>query len=270
MSHQPPEHEKTPEPALNRLRRVVAILRGPGGCPWDMEQTHASLVPNLLEEAYEIAEALQSDDTDHMCEELGDLLLQAFMHAEIASESESGFTLDNVADGIADKLIRRHPHVFAESDAEDTDAVLRQWDDIKRAEKAENGRPPRLLDNISKGLPALIRATKIQKKAARVGFDWPDANGPLVKIREELDEVNESIDDEEKLGEELGDLLFAVVNLARKKGLDAEALLANANNKFIARFEAVEDRFRAEGREMQGSSLSEMDDAWDLVKQEER
>jgi MazG family protein len=270
MAHPIPRHENTPEPALNRLRKVVHILRAPGGCPWDIEQTHESLVPNLLEEAYETAEALRSGDRPHMCEELGDLLLQVVMHAEIASESPGNFDFDGVADGVAEKLIRRHPHVFGESDATDTEAVLRQWDEIKRGEKGGDQLPkkPRVLDNISRGLPALIRAAKIQKKAARVGFDWPDARDVLPKIREEIDEVEEALGagEPEALAEELGDLLFAVVNLTRKLNLDAESLLAQANTKFIGRFDQVEDALAAKGIAFGDATLEEMDAVWDAVK----
>ncbi len=274
MAQPIPQHENAPEPALNRLRKVVHTLRAPGGCPWDIEQTHESLVPNLIEEAYETAEAIRSGDRAHMCEELGDLLLQVVMHAEIASEAPGSFDLDAVADGVAEKLIRRHPHVFGESDATDTDAVLRQWDEIKRGEKGGNSAEakPRVLDNISSGLPALIRAAKIQKKAARVGFDWPHATDVVPKIREELDEVTEALaaGDAEALAEELGDLLFAVVNLTRKLGLDAESVLARANSKFIARFEKVEDALAAGGKEIGAATLEEMDAAWEGVKRQGR
>ncbi|HVR34358.1 MAG TPA: nucleoside triphosphate pyrophosphohydrolase, partial [Methylomirabilota bacterium] len=203
-------------------------------------------------------------------EELGDLLLQAFMHAEIASESRDGIDLDAVADGIAEKLVRRHPHVFGDSDAGDTEAVLRQWDAIKRSEKAtaETGKPKRLLDDIPLGLPALLRAAKIQKKAARVGFDWPEPAAVVPKIREEIEEVADALarGAPEHLAEELGDLLFAVVNLTRKLGLDAESLLARANAKFIARFERVEDSLAADGKDLGHATLADMDAAWVAAK----
>lgn len=270
MAHPIPQHENAPEPALNRLRKVVHILRAPGGCPWDIEQTHESLVPNLIEEAYETAEAIRSGDRVHMCEELGDLLLQVVMHAEIGSETDGSFNLDAVADGVAEKLIRRHPHVFGESDATDTDAVLKQWDEIKRGEKGgdEAAQKPRILDNVSSGLPALVRAAKIQKKVARVGFDWPNATDVLPKIREEIDEVEEALasGDADALSEELGDLLFAVVNLTRKLNLDAESLLARANSKFIGRFEKVEDALTAAGKEIGDATVGEMDAAWEAAK----
>ena len=261
MSHPVPTLENTPEPALNRLRRIVHILRAPGGCPWDIEQTHSSLVPNLIEEAYECVEALQSVDKEHQSEELGDLLLQVIMHAEIANET-GAYDLDKVAEGISEKLIRRHPHVFGESDADDPDTVLKQWDEIKRQEKTKDGVRPRLLDNISHGLPSLIRAAKIQKKVAKVGFDWASVDDVFPKVSEELGEVKEALGDEEKVQEELGDLLFSVVNLSRKLGYDAEAMLARANAKFIGRFEKVEDSIP----KLEDATLEEMDAAWENAK----
>ncbi|CAN5235484.1 nucleoside triphosphate pyrophosphohydrolase [soil metagenome] len=254
-NHEPPSAALPP---IDRLREIVRLLRAPGGCPWDIEQTHATLVPNLLEEAYEVAEAIRSGDAEHMNEELGDLLLQAVMHGQIASEAGT-FDLDSVAAGICEKLIRRHPHVFADtSDAADTEAVLHQWDAIKREEKSAGGTG--LLAGVTTGLPALIRATKLQQKAAKVGFDWPDAAGALDKVREELDEVASA--DPAGLPGELGDLLFSVVNLARKHGLDAETLLASANEKFVARFAVVE---RAVG-DLEAASLGDMEAAWQDAK----
>ncbi len=248
-------------------------LRAPGGRPWDREQTHETLVPSLLEEAYELAEAIHSGDLAHMEEELGDLLLQVVIHSEIASESE-GFDLDTVAAGIADKLVRRHPHVFADSVAEDSEAVKKQWDEIKRAEKGDPERP--FLADMPKALPALIRAAKIQKRVAKVGFDWPSADEVLAKIDEEVREVRAAIasrdageDAGDDLGEEIGDLLFAVVNLARKERFDAEQLLTKANEKFIRRFHAVEEKMKAEGVDLKDAGLERLDAAWDAVKEEE-
>src|SRR2546423_6750955 len=200
---------------LQRLCEIVARLRGPDGCPWDREQTHASLVPGLLEEAYEVAEAIRTNDDANLREELGDLLLLVVMHAQIASE-DARFTMDEVAREIGDKLVRRHPHVFGESDARDTGAVLKQWDAIKRTEKNASDAP--YFDGLTKALPALIRAQKVQTKAARVGFDWSEIAGVLAKVDEELKETKEAIasHDIEAIADEVGDLLFAVVNLARK------------------------------------------------------
>jgi len=255
----------SPEP-LAQLRAVMHRLRAPGGCPWDAEQTHESLLPHLIEEAYEVAEAARSGDKAHLCEELGDLLLQPFFHAEIASET-GAFTIDDVARGITEKLIRRHPHVFGDAKAETSDAVLTQWDEIKRAEKGSTEKKP-YLHGISAGLPALMRAQKLQKKAAKVGFDWPDTAPVLEKIREEADEIAEAMgqQDAAQIQEEVGDLLFSVVNLARKLGVDAELALAQANDKFTSRFHQVEERLTAQGKALGEATLAEMDAVWDEVK----
>ena len=230
LATMPHEIPTDPDP-LTRLRKIVHILRAPGGCPWDGEQTNESLIPNLLEEAYEAADAVRSGDPELMKEELGDLLLQPIMHGEIGSET-GAFDLDAIAITIGDKLIRRHPHVFGDSDVNNTEAVLNQWEKIKQSEKGE--KPASILHKVGEGLTSLMRATKIQKKVAKVGFDWENSADVIAKIREETTEVEEMVDagDEEKLGEEIGDLLFAVVNLARKSGLDSESLLAAANEKF--------------------------------------
>lgn len=250
---------------LTRLRRVVHDLRSPGGCPWDQEQTHVSLLPNLIEEAYEVLEAVQNGDTEHMCEEFGDLLLQVVLHSEIASES-GAFDLDRVAHGIAEKLIRRHPHVYAASTVSDTAGVLAQWDEIKKAEKGN--RPQRCMEGISRALPSLQRAVKLQKKAAKVGFDWPDAVGVIAKVREELAETEAAMASgaDEAVAEEVGDLLFTVANLARKLKLDPEVLLASANAKFVQRFDAMEDRLSAEGLTLEAASADAMEAAWEAVK----
>ncbi len=213
---------------LARLRAIMHRLRAPGGCPWDAEQTHESIIPNLIEEAYETVDTIQRGDHPHLKEELGDLLLQVVFHSEIA-EGAGRFNLDDVARGISEKLVHRHPHVFAQSDAADSDSVLRQWDAIKRAEKGDEERP--YLHAVGKGLPALLRAAKLQKKASKVGFDWPDESGVLAKLREELAELESAMvaGDSTAADEELGDLLFSVVNLARFRKVDPEVLMANAN-----------------------------------------
>ena len=257
----------TPTDPISELRAVMHRLRAPGGCPWDAEQTHESLLPHLIEEAYEVADAARSGDMAHFCEELGDLLLQPVFHAEIASET-GAFTLDDIARGITEKLIRRHPHVFGDATAATPDAVLTQWEQIKREEKGN--KPQSLLHGISKGLPSLMRAQKLQKKAAKVGFDLPDAAPVLEKIREEADEITEAMasGDAAAIAEEVGDLLFSVVNLARKLGVDAEGALAAANSKFESRFGKVEGKIAAQGRRMEECSLQELDAAWDDVKRE--
>lgn len=282
MPHEIPSADLPP---LERLRRIMHLLRAPGGCPWDAEQTHGSLVRHLLEEAYEVAAAVRGGDRDELVDELGDLLLQPFFHAEIASET-GRFDIDEVARAICEKLIRRHPHVFGEATAETPEAVLTQWDAIKAGEKAAGGsandpasdpvgsgsQEGYLIKKANEGQPALLAAAKIQRKAASVGFDWPDPAPVLEKVREEIDEVAAVLaaGDEAEIAEEIGDLLFAVVNLARKAGHEAEILLDAANRKFVRRFRAVEDALRTEGRRPGEATLEEMDAAWDRVKAAER
>ena len=253
--------------ALTRLRYIVHRLRAPGGCPWDMEQTHESLIPHVIEEAYEVAEAIRGGNAAEICDELGDLLLQPVLHAEIASES-GAFDLDKMAHGLAEKLIRRHPHVFGEANAATSDAVLSQWDAIKRVEKGTENEG--LLHGTGSGLPALMRGQKLQKKAARVGFDWPDAKPVFDKIREETAELEEAVQNGNKahIEEEIGDLFFSVVNLARKLGIESESALAAANDKFMSRFHSMEKLLREQGKELGKLSLAEMDEAWDAVKKQ--
>lgn len=250
---------------ITRLRYIVHRLRAPGGCPWDIEQTHESLIPHVLEEAYEVVDAIKSGNPELICEELGDLLLQPVLHAEIASGLGT-FDLDQMAHVLSDKLIRRHPHVFGETSAISTDAVLTQWDAIKRQEKGtqEEG----YLHGVGNGLPALMRGQKLQKKAARVGFDWPDAAPVFAKIREEAVELEEAVaaGKTADMEEELGDLLFSVVNLARKLGIESEAAMAAANEKFIRRFHSVETQMTDSGKKVGEATLEEMDAAWDAVK----
>jgi MazG family protein len=268
MNPPPPNMPKTP-PAdgdgLLRLKKIVHDLRSPGGCPWDREQTHRSLLPNLIEETYEVVEAIQNDDPEHMCEELGDLLLQVVLHGEIAGET-GAFDLDRIAHGIAEKLIRRHPHVYGDSDVADTAGVLRQWDEIKQAEKGHAPQP--FLHGVSAALPSLSRAAKLQKKAAKVGFDWPDAAGVMEKIREETDEVTAALaaGEPDAIAEEIGDLLFSAANLARKLKLDPEVLLTAANDKFIRRFTAMEQRLAAAGQTLESASLDAMEAHWQAAK----
>ncbi len=253
-----------PAPAvqLARLRAIMHRLRAPGGCPWDAEQTHQSIVANLIEEAYETVDAIQREDYVHLKEELGDLLLQVIFHSEIA-EGAGQFNLDDVARGICDKLVRRHPHVFATSTAATSDAVLQQWDEIKRGEKGDEAQP--FLHGTGKGLPALIRATKLQKKASKVGFDWPDEDGVIAKIREELVEFEQALNPA-AASEELGDLLFSVVNLARFRNIDPEVLMATANKKFESRFGEMEMSLAAHGITLQHATACQMDDAWQAAK----
>ena len=253
------------EQQLARLRAIMHRLRAPGGCPWDAEQTHESIVPNLIEETYETVDTIQRGDHKHLKEELGDLLLQVVFHSEIAEEA-GHFDLNDVARGISEKLVRRHPHVFAESAANTTDAVLEQWDAIKRTEKGEQEKS--YLHGVGKGLPALIRATKLQKKAAKVGFDWPDEAGVLAKIREELQELQAALDEENPIAveDELGDLMFSVVNLVRFRKIDAEVLMANANRKFERRFGEMERILAIRALALEVATPCQMEQAWDAAK----
>lgn len=258
-----------PEPAaqVTRLRAIMHRLRAPGGCPWDAEQTHASLIPNLIEEAYETVDTIQRGDHDHLREELGDLLLQVVFHSELAEEG-GRFNLDDVARGISDKLVRRHPHVFGSSEAATPDAVLQQWDQIKREEKGDEHQP--YLYGVGKGLPALLRAVKVQKKAAKVGFDWPDEAGVMAKIREELTELESALaaGNATAVAEELGDLMFSLVNLTRFRKLDPEVVMAAANTKFEHRFGVMERLLAAAGLSLADASPAQMDSAWEQAKTE--
>jgi len=254
-----------------KLCEIVARLRAPDGCPWDREQTHQSLVPGLLEEAYEVADAIRTSDEANLREELGDLLLQVVMHAQIARE-EGRFAMEDVSREVADKLVRRHPHVFpvaggGDRGVRDTDAVLKQWDAIKRAEKDSNNVP--YFNGLTRALPALMFAQKVQSKAARVGFDWSALADVVDKVDEELAETKEAmaLQDAKAIACEMGDLLFAVVNLVRKSKLDAETVLAAATEKFIARFHAMESELKAAGKELGSLDLAEMDEVWNRVKQ---
>jgi MazG family protein len=253
---------------IDRLRAIMHRLRAPGGCPWDAEQTHESIVPNLIEEAYETVDTIQRGDYDHLREELGDLLLQVVFHSEIAGEA-GRFDLDDVARGICEKLVRRHPHVFAASEVATTEGVLRQWDEIKRSEKGDGEKP--YLHGVGKGLPALLRASKLQQKAAKVGFDWPVETGVLAKIREELLELQAAVDaqDLDAVSEEMGDLMFSIVNLARFRKVDPEILMNAANNKFEARFGAMERLLKAGRLSLEAATPGQMEEAWESAKRSE-
>src|SRR6266550_3641349 len=230
------------EDSFNKLCEIVTQLRAPGGCPWDREQTNESLLPALIEEAYEVAGAVRANDSANFREELGDLLLLIVMHAEIAQE-EHRFNIDNVLGNVTEKLVRRHPHVFGKSDAGDSGAVLKQWESIKRAEKA-------------------------QSKTARVNFDWSELRDVIAKIEEELAETKSAIasQDRRAIEDEIGDLLFAVVNLARKCDLDAESALQYATGKFVARFNRLEDELLAQGKRLGDVDLAELDQIWNRLK----
>jgi len=249
-----------------KLCDIVAQLRAPGGCPWDREQTNESLLPATIEEAYEVAEAARAKNDPHFQEELGDLLLLVVMHAEIARES-GRFQIDNVLAEITEKLIRRHPHVFGESNARDSGAVLKQWEAIKREEKKSD---QHYLASLPRALPALMRAQKAQSKVARVNFDWTELRDVIAKVDEELGELKNAIKagDEKSVEDEIGDLLFAVVNLARKSRLEAETALQAATNKFVRRFNLLEDELRRRGKKLGEVDLTELDAIWNEVKAE--
>ena len=248
---------------IDRLKQIVERLRSPDGCPWDREQTHASLKPHIIEECYELIDAIDDQDDQGMQEELGDVLLQVVLHAQMASE-EGRFDFDSVAEVISEKLIHRHPHVFGDTKLATSDAVLKQWDAIKRGEKTDR---ESALDGVPRDLPGLAKAQKMQSKAGRAGFDWPDAEGSLEKVKEEIREI-EQAGTGEKLAEELGDLLFSVVNFARKSKLDAEELLQAANRKFSDRFRKMETLAASRGLNFSSLTLSEMDQLWNEVKAE--
>jgi MazG family protein len=255
-------------PGIDQLLDIMAKLRGPGGCPWDHEQTHASLRAGLIEEAYEVAAAIDARDDANLREELGDLLLQVVFHAQIGSD-EGRFDFDAVAREVAAKLVRRHPHVFGDDRCADASAVLTRWDEIKRAEKGGTASES-VLDGLPAGLPALLRAQKVQKKAAKIGFDWDDASPVFDKVREELAEAEAALGDPAKLEDEIGDVLFSVVNLARKLKVDAEPALHRATEKFSRRFRAVETLARERGLVLDGMTLAELDTLWDEVKAREQ
>lgn len=268
-------------PPMERLRQVIHLLRGPGGCPWDAEQTHESLIRHLIEESYEAAQAIRGGDPGEMLDELGDVLLQPILHAEIASETGQ-FDLDEIASHLCEKLIRRHPHVFGDAQAQTASEVLVQWDAVKARENADRSsdpnsdepveKPRSLLKSVKREGPALLVAAKIQRKVASVGFDWTELPPVLDKVREELVEVEHALASgvTADIASEIGDLLFAVVNLARKTGHEAELLLDAANQKFTKRFQYVEEEFHAKGRQLSDASLEEMDAAWERGKAREK
>ncbi|MEC9346159.1 MAG: nucleoside triphosphate pyrophosphohydrolase [Pseudomonadota bacterium] len=260
---------------LERLLAVMARLRDPdGGCPWDLEQDFATIAPYTIEEAYEVADAIERGDMDDLKGELGDLLFQVVFHARMAEEA-GYFGFHDVAAAIADKMIARHPHVFGAQDGIDSaGAQTRNWEAQKAAERAARaaaeGRRPSALDGVALGLPALLRAEKIQKRAARVGFDWPEIGPVLAKVREEIDELEAELKDgdRDRQADELGDVLFAVVNLARHLGIDPEAALRGTTAKFERRFHAVEAGLAAEGRRPEDATLEEMDAYWEAAKRQ--
>ena len=249
---------------IDDLLRIMELLRGEGGCVWDREQDHHTIRNNFIEETYEAVEAIDRDDPVLLREELGDVLLQVVFHARM--EEEAGrFTFSDVCDGICKKLVYRHPHVFGDVSVQDSAEVLVNWDKLKREEKGQETYTD-TLTSVATSLPALWRAEKVQKKAKKAGFDWPDAAGALDKLSEELDELKEAIDQNTNVEEELGDLLFAAVNVARFVKADPEQTLTAATEKFISRFAKVEELARQQGRDMAQMPLSELDRLWEQVK----
>lgn len=259
-----------------RLLEIMAALRDPKtGCPWDVKQTYASIAPCTIEEAYEVAEAIRTDDMDSLRAELGDLLLQVVFHSQMAAE-EGTFTFEDVARGISDKLVKRHPHVFGDATVEDADAQTAAWENQKAEERAEKaraeGREPSILEDVAYGLPGLSRAEKLQKRAARVGFDWPNVTHVLDKVDEEWAELREAIatgNDKVHMAEELGDLLFVLANVARHLKIDAEECIRNANAKFERRFHYIEEQFGKRGKPLSEGSLEEMETLWVEAKTKE-
>jgi ATP diphosphatase len=255
----------------------MARLRDPdSGCPWDLEQSFKTIAPYTIEEAYEVAEAIRSGDREALKDELGDLLFQVVYYAQMSRE-DGGFDFDAIAAHEVDKMIRRHPHVFGNVDVADAAAQTRNWEAQKAVERVAKGKtggpPPSVLDGVARALPALIRAEKLTKRAARVGFDWPTVAEVLAKIEEELAEtVHEIAQDApvERLGDEIGDLLFAVANLARKLDIDPEAALRGTNDKFVRRFHHIEAELRARGKTLADSDLAEMDALWNAAKDGEK
>ncbi len=245
---------------------IIRMLRAPGGCPWDREQTHKSIRNDFLEEAYEAADAIDNSDDEALCEELGDVLLQIALHSQIASE-EGSFDISDVIDTVGRKMILRHPHVFGEVKVKNSEEVLSNWDKIKMEEKSQNTATD-TLRSVPLAFPALMRAQKVQKRAAKVGFDWADYHGAAQKIEEETAEIKKAIENKSdtEIMEEFGDLLFSVVNLSRFLKINSEEALSRATDKFINRFEKVEALAVERGIDMKNSSLTELDKLWDEIK----
>lgn len=261
----PPKDPKN----IDRLLSVMSALRAPEtGCPWDLEQDFASIAPYTIEEAYEVADAIARGDMTDLRDELGDLLLQVVFHARMAQE-DGAFDFDAVAGAIADKMIRRHPHVFAEDGADTPDKVKVSWEETKAAERAEKGQDDSALSGVAMALPALSRAEKLSKRAARVGFTWPDASHVFKDLDEEVDELKHEMAngaDPDRLEDEMGDILFVAANLARMLGVDPEKALRRTNRKFDMRFRAMEKKLSQDGRGLESYALEDLDRAWDSVK----
>lgn len=264
------------QPSFIELVQLIHKLRSPGGCPWDREQTHQTLKSNLIEEAYEVIEALDEKGDDEFCGELGDLLIQVIFHAEIASETER-FTINEVIKKVYDKLVRRHPHVFGTDQADNSAQVLRNWEAIKAEEKRAQGKAEEyqsMLDSVSKSIPAVMESFQMTSRAARVHFDWPHVDDCFLKLSEEVGELRDELAKPEKdskaIQDEVGDLLFMVVNIARLLDVDPESALKGANRKFRRRFKHIEKSLSKVGRSPAESSLNEMEDLWQEAKKLEK
>jgi len=261
---------------FGELVELISRLRAPGGCPWDREQTHESLKPMMLEEAYEVVEAIDEGDDEELIGELGDLLLQVVFHSQIGAE-ENRFTATEVIERITSKMIRRHPHVFGDDNAQTAGEVLKNWEAIKEAELAEKGKRTEegsMLDSVSTRLPAVMEAFQMTTKVSRVDFDWPDVPSVLEKLDEEVEELKQAVSSErsnhQEIAGEVGDLLFVAVNVARLLGIDPESALKSSNRKFRRRFRYIEDRLREQGRKPADSDHVEMDQYWDEAKAREK
>lgn len=252
--------------SFNDLVKIVKILRSPGGCPWDREQTHKTIRANFIEETYEAVEAIDTEDIDLLKEELGDVMLQVALHSEM-EEEKGTFNIGDVADGVCKKLIVRHPHVFGDVTADTSDEVLKNWDAIKKRTKGQKS-STETLESVPRVLPALMRSEKVQHRAARAGFDWPDVTGAAEKVHEELSELEAAIkhNDKNECREELGDLLFAAVNVARFLDVEPEGALTDSCDKFIKRFSLCEKMAAEKGRKMSEMSLDELDSLWAEAK----
>lgn len=266
---------------IENLLKLASDLRGEGGCPWDQEQTHLSVVPHLLEEAYEVVDTIESQNDAHMKEELGDLLFQVVFHCQLAKE-RGAFDWEDVVSGIFNKLVYRHPHVYGESELKTGEEVLNQWDDLKAKEKKDGKfgtqeNSPKILDGIPKAMPAIQRSEKIQKKVAKHGFDWPEISGVFEKFKEEILELEvelhrtgalseKKVKFDQKSEDELGDLFFLLVNLSRKLSIDPETCLRKANEKFENRFNALESTILSEGKTVKDHNLEELDQYWEKIK----
>jgi len=254
---------------FDRLIEIVALLRDPeNGCPWDLKQTSRSLIPNMIEELYEAVEEIETEDYHSLCEELGDILLHIVMQVRLAQENDY-FTMEDVLRGINQKLVRRHPHIFGNESLTDADEVKMNWEKIKHHEKKMHRKS--VLDGIPQAMPGLIKAQRTQEKAASTGFDWQDIHPVLEKLDEERNELLEALDSNntEHIREEIGDMLFTIVNLARKLHIDAEGALNDTTRKFDRRFKSIEEHYEKNGQNIYDSTLNQMDEIWDLVKKHE-